>query len=69
MRLNIDQGVMLFAGCLILITVLLGYLHSAYWLWLTAFIGLNLVQASITGFCPMAKLLKRVGFVSGSAFK
>jgi hypothetical protein len=47
---------------------LLSWLHSAYWLWFTAFVGANLVQASFTGFCPLAKILKAIGFKPGEAF-
>jgi hypothetical protein len=35
------------------------------WLWLTAFVGLNLLQSGFTGFCPPEKLLKKMGFKSG----
>jgi hypothetical protein len=42
--------------------------HSPYWMWLTVFVGANLLQSSITGFCPAAKILKAVGVKSGSAF-
>lgn len=66
--MNIDQGVFRFAGLLILISVLLAHYHSAYWLWLTAFIGLNMLQASFTGFCPMARVLSKLGLKSGAAF-
>ena len=31
------------------------------WLWLTAFVGANLTQAGLTGFCPMTKMLKFAG--------
>jgi hypothetical protein len=40
-----------------------------HWLWLTAFVGLNLIQSAITGFCPPAILLKKLGFKPGSSFK
>jgi hypothetical protein len=44
-------------------------MHSHYWLWLTAFVGANLLQASFTGFCPLAIALKKLGFQPGEAFK
>ena len=50
-RLTIDRAVMAFAGTVIFVSVALAQLHSAYWLLLTAFVGLNLLQASMTGFC------------------
>lgn len=67
--MNIDRFVFAFAGVIILASVALGYYVSPYWLCLTAFIGLNLLQASFTGFCPLAMILKRLGVKSGEAFK
>ena len=66
--MTIDRLVLLIAGCFILISLILSQLHSLYWLWFTAFVGANLIQASITGFCPMAKILKLVGIKPGAAF-
>lgn len=66
--MNIDRLVMRFAGTVILISLLLAYFHSAYWLWLAAFVGANLLQASFTGFCPLAIVLKKAGIGSGAAF-
>ncbi|SLM28151.1 Putative rhodanese-related sulfurtransferase (fragment) [Desulfamplus magnetovallimortis] len=42
--------------------------HSIYWLWLTAFVGANMIQAAFTGFCPLAYVLKSIGLESGNAF-
>lgn len=67
--MNIDRAVMAFAGVMILISVLLTHFVSPAWMWLTVFVGLNLFQASFTGFCPVAKLFKKLGFASGNAFK
>jgi hypothetical protein len=66
--MSIDRIVMLFAGTMILVSLALSQLHHAYWLWLTAFVGANLLQASITGFCPLAKILKAMGSKPGQAF-
>lgn len=66
--MNIDQAVFRFAGVMILASLLLAYFHSLYWLWLTAFVGLNMLQASFTGFCPMAMLLAKLGMQPGTAF-
>jgi Protein of unknown function (DUF2892). len=46
------------AGGIVLISILLGYLENMHWLWLTAFVGINLIQSSFTGFCPLEKLLE-----------
>jgi hypothetical protein len=67
--MNIDRAVLAFAGTMILGSLALSQLHSPNWLWLTAFVGANLLQASITGFCPLAKILKAVGLRPGEAFR
>ncbi len=67
--MTIDKAVMAFAGTMILVSLALAQLHSAYWLLLTAFVGLNLLQASMTGFCPLASVLKRLGMRAGQAFR
>ena len=66
--MTIDRLVMAFAGAFILISVSLAILHSLNWLWFTGFVGLNLLQAAFTGFCPLALILKRFGVKSGCAF-
>jgi len=66
--MNIDRLVFAVAGSFILLSVLLSQVHSPYWLYFTAFVGANLLQSSITGFCPMAVILKKVGVRSGHAF-
>jgi hypothetical protein len=67
--MTIDQLVFRIAGSFILLSLLLAVAHSYYWLWMTAFVGANMIQASFTGFCPMAKLLKMIGIKPGEAFK
>lgn len=66
--MSIDRAVMAFAGVMILASLVLSQLHSPYWLLFTAFVGLNLVQASFTGFCPAAIVFKRLGCRAGTAF-
>lgn len=65
---TIDQLVFRFAGGVILLALTLAYALSPYWLWLAAFVGANLLQASYTGFCPLAMLLRRLGVPPGAAF-
>lgn len=67
--MNIDRAVMAFAGLMILASVALAHFVSPWWLLLTAFVGLNLLQASVTGFCPAAMLFGKLGVKSGCAFK
>lgn len=66
--MSIDRAVMTFAGVVVLVSLVLSQTHSPYWLLLTAFVGVNLVQASFTGFCPAAIIFKKLGLKSGNAF-
>jgi hypothetical protein len=66
--MKVDRAVMGFAGIMILASLLLSFYVSPYWLALTAFVGLNLLQASITGFCPAAMIFSKLGLKSGCAF-
>ncbi|MCF8036654.1 MAG: DUF2892 domain-containing protein [Desulfobacteraceae bacterium] len=67
--MNIDKLVFRFAGIMILISLLLWWAHSAWWLLLTLFVGVNMSQASFSGFCPLAKILKFFGIKPGRAFE
>lgn len=67
--MNIDRIVFSFAGTMILIGLSLGIWVNQYWLILPAFVGLNMLQASFTGFCPLAMILKKAGVKSGCAFQ
>lgn len=66
--MNMDRLVFAIAGVFILASLALSQLHHVYWLWFTAFVGANLLQASFTGFCPLAKILKAFGAQPGQAF-
>lgn len=66
--MSIDRMVMAIAGSFILLSLALAHWHSPNWLWFTAFVGANLLQAAFTGFCPMAIILKKLGVKSGCAF-
>lgn len=67
--MNIDKAILRFVGSVVLLSAVLTYLYGQVWLLLTAFVGLNLLQASFTGFCPLAVILKKVGLKSGRAFE
>ncbi|AWV08347.1 YgaP family membrane protein [Marilutibacter maris] len=68
--MNLDRAVIAFAGVMILISVLLVHFVSPWWLLFTAFIGLNLLQASFSGFCPAALVFRALGVKGGGcAFK
>ena len=67
--MNVDRAVFAFAGVMILLSLALAHFVSPLWLWFTAFVGLNLLQSSITGFCPAAIVFRKLGMASGCAFK
>lgn len=67
--MSVDRVVMAFAGGVVLLSLLLAHYVSADWLWVTAFVGANLMQAAFTGLCPLAKILKAMGLRTGCAFE
>lgn len=67
--MNIDRFVFAFAGSVVLLGVVLSQLFSPWWLLLPAFVGLNMLQAAFTGFCPLAMMLKKAGVEPGMAFR
>ena len=66
--MSIERIVLAVAGTFVLVSVVLSQIHHPYWLILTAFVGLNLLQSAFTGFCPLAVILKAAGKKSGQAF-
>ena len=67
--MNVDKSVLVFAGAMVLLSLALTHFVSP-WFWLfTAFIGLNMLQAGFTGFCPAAMIFSKLGLKSGCAFK
>lgn len=67
--MNIDRAVLAFAGIMILASLLLAHYVSPYCLALTAFVGLNMLQAAFTGFCPAGMIFAKLGLKPGCAFK
>jgi hypothetical protein len=66
--MNIDRIVLAFAGSVILLSVALAHFVSPWWLLLTVFVGVNLLQSSFTGLCPLAMILRAFGMKPGTAF-
>lgn len=62
--MTLENSIRMFAGFMIWLSLALYYLVSPWWLLLTAFVGFNLVQSSLTGFCPAEMILKRLFFSS-----
>lgn len=67
--MNLDRAVLAFAGLVVLVGLCLAQLYSPWWLLLSAFAGLNMIQAAFTGFCPAVIVFRRFGIKSGQAFK
>jgi len=67
--MNIDRAVMAFVGIMVLLSLALAQVHHTAWLFVTALLGAHLFQMAFTGFCPMAKLLKKIGIKSGQTFQ
>lgn len=66
--MNVDRAVFVLAGTMVLVSAVLTYLVSPYWLLLAVFVGANMVQAAFTGFCPAAAIFRKLGLREGAAF-
>jgi len=67
--MTLDRAVLAFAGLMILLSLALTLWVSPLWMWFTAFIAVNMIQAAFTGVCPAAMIFKRLGLREGCAFK
>ncbi len=59
--MTVERGLRLMAGCMILLSLALAHFLSPYWLLLTAFVGLNLLQSAFTNWCPAMAILRAMG--------
>jgi len=59
--MTVERGVRLMAGVMVLLSLALAHFFSSYWLWLTAFVGVNLLQSAFTNWCPAMNLLRAMG--------
>lgn len=59
--MTLERWIRLIAGSFIILSVTLSYLHHPYWLFFTLFVGLNLFQSSLTGWCLMEDILRKLG--------
>ena len=66
--MSIDRAILAFAGFMVLRSVVLTVFVHPLFVWLTVFVGLNLLQSAYTGFCPAASVLRKLGVKSGCAF-
>ena len=60
--MTIDRIVIAVAGFMVLLSVLLTHYVSPHFVWLSVFVGANLLQSAFTGFCPLVNILKAIGF-------
>ena len=67
--MTIDRAVLTFAGLMVLLSAALVYFVSPWFLLLTCFVGLNMIQSAFTGFCPAAIVFKGMGCKVGEAFR
>jgi hypothetical protein len=66
--MSLDRMVMAFAGVMVLLSLMLTFWVSPHFVWFTAFIGVNQIQAAFTGICPAAMAFKALGVKPGVAF-
>lgn len=66
--MSLDRTVLAFAGVMVLLSVVLTLWVSPWFVLLTVFVGLNLIQSAFTGFCPAAMVFRRLGVKPGTAF-
>ena len=67
--MTLDRAVLVFAGLVVLLGITLSLAVHPWWIGLSAFAGLNMIQAGFTGFCPAAMVFKKLGIRPGTAFK
>jgi Inner membrane protein YgaP-like, transmembrane domain len=59
--MTVERGLRMMASVMVLISLALAHFVSLYWLWLTVFVGLNLLQSAFTNWCPAMALLRAIG--------
>ena len=64
--MTVERAVRMMAGIVVLLSLALTYWFSHYWLWLTAFVGLNLLQSAFTNWCPAISVFRAMGLKDAS---
>ena len=59
--MTVERSVRLMAGVIVLLSLALAHFLSPNWLWLTVFVGLNLLQSAFTNWCPAMAILRAIG--------
>lgn len=65
--MTIERAVRLLAGVMILASLALAHWVSLYWLWVTVFVGLNLLQSGFTNWCPAMAIFRAMGLPSSTS--
>lgn len=63
--MRMEKAIRIMAGSMVLLSLALAHWVDLRWLWLTAFVGVNLIQSAFTGFCPAEMVLGRLGVGKG----
>jgi hypothetical protein len=66
--MTVERGILLIVGAVVVLSVLLAVYQNINGLWLTGILGLHLMQASVTGICPVVIALKKMGLRSKAGF-
>ena len=67
--MNLDRAVLAFAGLMVTLSAVLSVTVNPWWITLTIFAGVNMLQSSFTGFCPAAIIFRKLGVAEGCAFR
>lgn len=60
--MKLENGIRVLAGSMVILSIVLTAFVSPQFVWLTVFVGVNLIQSAFTGLCPAAFVLKKLGF-------
>ena len=64
--MTVERGLRLLGGVIVLLSLALAHYLSYYWLWLTVFAGVNLLQSAFTNWCPAMSMLRALGLKDSS---
>lgn len=59
--MTVERATMAFAGFMVLLSLILTWFVHLNWVWLTVFVGVNMLQSAFTGFCPASKVMAHFG--------
>jgi hypothetical protein len=63
--MKMENAIRILAGAMVLISLALGHYVNSNWHWLGVFVGVNLIQSALTGFCPAEKIFAKLGIGKG----